>query len=364
MTAPPDADLSRHLSRGQIALGVAIGVLAAIMGILAVSAYIGINQLSEESLLFATIGDALSAQRTFQTALLTLGSLFIILNLALVLSVRRTIRRDFEQAYSLLAQELAERRRVEAALVEAKEAAEAANRAKSDFVSLVSHELKAPMTAIKGYADLLLVTAAGQVGEGQLGFLGNIKTSVEQMVRLVSDLADISRIEAGRLKLDFSRVPVDLLLDEVVSSTQSGFTAKDQTLVLELPEDLPPIYGDHLRLLQVLTNLVNNAHKYTPAGGQIIVRASCLDGENGHGVGDQKLIQITVQDNGIGIHPDEQERVFSKFFRSEDEEARSRPGTGLGLNITRYLVEMHQGKIWFESHYRQGTAFHFTVPAA
>jgi signal transduction histidine kinase len=314
----------------------------------------------ETNILFETIGATLTSQRTSQTFLLILSTLFLILIIVLILSLRHTVGQDFDRAYLLLAQELAERKRVEQALVQAKEEAEGANRAKSDFISLVSHELKVPMTSIQGYADLILGGSAGSLNEDQRKFLNTIRNSVFQMTRLVSDLADISRIEAGRLNLEFYPLSVDMLVDQVISSNQTAIDEKAQSLIIEVPDDLPPVNGDHMRLIQILNNLVSNAHKYTPDKGQITIRAEQQVEDTGNGR--LPMVKITITDNGIGIHPDEQDQIFGKFFRATDAEARNEPGTGLGLNITRYLVEMHHGRIWFESHYRQGTAFHFTVP--
>lgn len=239
-----------------------------------------------------------------------------------------------------------------------------ANRAKSEFISFVAHELKTPMTSIRGYTDLLLAEAVGPINDTQRNFLRTIRDNVERMAALVTDLADISRIEAQQLRLDFQQVDMRDVIDEVVRSLQQQIEVKEQRLTLEVPEHLPPVWGDRMRLVQVLTNLVSNAHKYTPSGGSITIRAehtpNVWDEE-----GPPEVVHIAVADTGLGIHPDEQPRIFQRFFRSEaDKEAREAPGTGLGLYITKTLVEMQGGRIWFESEYRKGTTFHFTVPVA
>ncbi len=244
------------------------------------------------------------------------------------------------------------------------EAVQEANQAKSEFVSFVAHELKTPMTAIRGYADLLRSGVVGELNDNQRNFLDIIRTNVERMSALVSDLADISRIEAGRLRLNFQRVSVPRTVHEVVQSLGPQIQAKDQELTLEIPEDLPPVWADPMRLAQILTNLVSNAHKYTPSGGRIWVRAE-VTANRWDPEGPPQVVHLQVRDTGLGIHPDEQARIFQRFFRSEtDRDAREQPGTGLGLYITKSLVEMQGGKIWFESVYRQGTTFHFTVPVA
>jgi signal transduction histidine kinase len=241
------------------------------------------------------------------------------------------------------------------------EAVQAANQAKSEFVSLVAHELKNPMTSIRGYTDLLRKGQLGAINEAQLSFLNTILSNVGRMDTLVADLSDMSKIEAGQLRLELGMVSIADAVDEVARSLKGQITAKDQTLRMQIPEDIPPVWADYTRLVQVLTNLVSNAHKYTPEGGDIRVWAERTtiqhDAESL-----SEGVHVAVQDNGIGIGPEDQEGIFQKFFRSEDEKARQAPGTGLGLNISKNLVELQGGRIWFESELRQGTIFHFVVP--
>ena len=237
-------------------------------------------------------------------------------------------------------------------LAVARDEAISANKSKSEFVSLVSHELKLPMTSIKGYSDLMLSGATGQLNDNQTNFLTTIRNNVNRMNTLVSDLADISRIESGNLRLEPREVPVWDVIDEVVTLTRTQVTQKNQTVTVDIPQELPKSWCDRNRLTQILTNLVSNANKYTPDGGEIIVHAILQDG----------MIQIKVQDNGLGMTPEDQNKLFSKFFRSADEKIREAPGTGLGLSITKNLIEMQGGKIWFESEFRKGTTFYFTVP--
>jgi signal transduction histidine kinase len=242
-------------------------------------------------------------------------------------------------------------------------AVERANLAKSEFVSLVAHELKNPMTSIKGYSELLAGGAVGQINEMQANFLNTIRSNVERMSTLVSDLNDNSKIEAGRLRLDYKAMAVTDLVDEVLRSTKRQLDDKKQSVNIELPAKLPAVWADRTRVGQVLTNLVSNAHKYTPESGVITVGAedstNLWDAE-----GASRVVHLWVRDNGIGISAEDQTKIFQKFFRSDDSKAREAPGTGLGLNITKSLVEMQGGRIWFESEYRTGTTFHFTIPVA
>lgn len=241
-------------------------------------------------------------------------------------------------------------------------AVQRANETKSEFVSFVAHELKTPMTSIRGYADLLAKGAVGPINEHQAQFLQVIRSNVERMARLVADLSDISRIEAGKLELNFRKVDFRAVVEEVVRSLQQQVEAKNQTLTVAMPDDLPPVWGDRVRLAQILTNLVSNAHKYTPAGGHIRVEVSVE--ANPQPGGPAQVLHVAVADDGLGISEEDQRKIFQKFFRSEDRQAREAPGTGLGLHITKNLVELHGGQIWFESQLGQGTTFHFTVPVA
>jgi signal transduction histidine kinase/putative methionine-R-sulfoxide reductase with GAF domain len=238
---------------------------------------------------------------------------------------------------------------------------QAANLAKSDFVSFVSHELKTPMTSIRGFTDLLASGVVGPVNENQANFLGTIRSNVDRMATLVGDLADVARIEANRLRLEFVPVNVQEVVDEVVRSVRAQLLEKQHTLEVAIPEGLPEMWGDRIRIIQVLTNLVSNAYKYTPAQGHIIVSAELADNQ-WDPEGAKKVIHLACKDNGLGMTPEDQKKIFQKFFRADDQKVREAPGTGLGLNITKTLVETQGGRIWFDSEFRKGTTFHFTVP--
>jgi len=243
------------------------------------------------------------------------------------------------------------------------DAVQRANLAKSDFVSFVAHELKNPMTSIKGYTELLAAGSVGQINEMQANFLNTIRSNVERMSALVSDLNDNAKIEAGRLRLDYKPVEVADVVDEVVRSTKRQVEDKRQNIELQLPSQLPEVWADRIRVGQVLTNLVSNAHKYTPEGGKILVGAEATNNQ-WDPEGARQVVHLWVKDNGIGISIEDQAKIFQKFFRSDDSKAREVPGTGLGLNITKSLVEMQGGRIWFDSEFRNGTTFHFTIPVA
>lgn len=242
-------------------------------------------------------------------------------------------------------------------------AVQQANLAKSDFVSFVAHELKNPMTSVKGYTELIAAGAVGPVTENQANFLATIRHNIERMNTLVSDLNDMSKIEVGRLRLDFKPTYLQEIIESVIRSTRKQIEEKQQNLTIDIPADLPPMWADRTRVEQVLVNLTSNAHKYTPAAGSITVSAEHVPNQ-WEVVGAANVIHIWVTDNGIGIDQEDQKKIFQKFFRSEDPKTREVTGTGLGLNITRSLVEMQGGRIWFESEFRKGSTFHFTIPVS
>ena len=219
------------------------------------------------------------------------------------------------------------------------------------------------MTSIKGYTELLAAGAVGAVSEQQGNFLQTIRSNVIRMSTLVSDLNDNSKIEVGRLRIDFAPVDIAEVVNNAVRSTDKQIKEKKQVISLEIPENLSKVWADRTRVEQVLVNFVSNSYKYTQEEGHIIIGAeeskNKWDDE-----GAPRVVHVWVKDNGIGMTEEDQKKVFTKFFRSEDQKAREAPGTGLGLNITKSLIEMQGGRTWFESKFREGTTFHFTVPIA
>jgi PAS domain S-box-containing protein len=228
------------------------------------------------------------------------------------------------------------------------------DRAKTEFVSTVSHELRTPMTSIKGYADLMLLGAAGLMNEDQRRFLSIIKANADRLSGLVNDLLDISRIEGGRVEMDVKPLRLEGVVEQVVNTLRGKIEEKGLKLFINLASDLPMVMGDRDRVIQILTNLVSNAHQYTKPGGTITVSARRL--------GD--YVQTDVADTGIGIAPEDQAKVFERFFRADDPDVQEFSGTGLGLAIVKSLVEMLRGTIWLESAVGKGTTFCFTLPAS
>lgn len=237
-----------------------------------------------------------------------------------------------------------------------------ANLAKSRFVSFVAHELKNPMASIKGYTELVASGMAGPINEMQAGFLATVRSNVDRMNTIVSDLNDLTKIQVGNLRLDFRAVAFGEVIQDVVRSLQRQIEEKEQHLTLAIAPDLPPLWADASRLAQILTNLISNAHKYTPPGGTIAVHAEIYHNPQ-ESEGGPTFVHFWVEDNGIGISEEDHPKVFQQYFRAESAKEMA-GGTGLGLAITRSLVELQGGKIWFESQLGKGSVFHVTLPTA
>lgn len=227
-----------------------------------------------------------------------------------------------------------------------------AEEAKTGFVSMVSHELRTPLTSIVGYVDLLLEGAGGQLSDESLKLLKVVRRNSNRLARLVADILDLSRIDNARFDLELSAVDIPLLISELAESMSSEFTGKSQTLVLDLPGEMREPRVDKVRLGQVLTNLLSNAHRYTPEGGTVTVKAWADEGE----------FSFAVRDNGVGISAQDQPRLFERFARINRRGSRPSGSTGLGLAITKALVELHGGSITVQSSPGRGSTFTVTIP--
>ncbi len=232
------------------------------------------------------------------------------------------------------------------------------DRMKSEFIANVSHELRTPMTSIKGYAEIMLMGASGELSPQQTHFLEIIKSNAERLNVLVNDLLDISRVESGRVSLSYSTLNFTEIAEDMVSDIRRRSREENKPMQFELrvEPDVPLISGDVERMRQVLANLVSNAYNYTPENGWVQIHIHCTDA---------KEVQVDVQDNGIGIQPKDQMRVFERFYRGNDPLVLATAGTGLGLAMARTLIEMHGGNIWFQSSGvpGEGSLFSFTIPA-
>ena len=228
-----------------------------------------------------------------------------------------------------------------------------ADRAKSEFLAAMSHELRTPLNAIMGFTELLLDGISGELNGEQRHCLTDIYNSSQYLLALIDDVLDLSTVEADRMKLQPEQIDLRTVIDEAVTKISSEFKKKHQELVTRIPDDIPPVTGDRLRVQQILINLLINAHKYTEDGGRISVAASYRDNR----------CQVAVADNGIGIRAEEVEAIFRAFTQSQDNPVRSqRGGAGLGLALSKKLLDRMDGEIWVESTYGQGSTFYFTLP--
>lgn len=222
-----------------------------------------------------------------------------------------------------------------------------------DFVSIAAHDLRNPLTVIRGITELLLEERAEEADQRRNRQIRLLAANVDHMLNLTNDLLDISRLHEGSVHFDLETLPIQAIIEEVCAGFEGRLAARGLGLEVDLAPDLVPVWGDRLRLTQVLNNLVANAYHYTPAGA-ITVSARHMDG----------LVEVSVSDTGIGISSRDQKRLFAQFFRGEHEVVRSTKGTGLGLAISRAIVEGHGGEMSVESELGRGSTFHFTLPAA
>jgi signal transduction histidine kinase len=234
-----------------------------------------------------------------------------------------------------------------------------ADQAKVEFIDFVAHELKQPMTSMQGYAKMLMMGIGGELSDTQNQFVQVITANVDRMGKLVNDLLEISRLEAGRVKLKLELLRPKEIVDEALTTIHAEIEAREHALEINTPEDLPMFRGDRDRLVQILVNLVSNACRYTPDGGTLCIDAS---GPDRAGVPPGHLL-FSISDTGIGMSSEDLANL-DKFFRADHDLVVSQPGTGLGVCIARHLVELHGGELRVESELEQGSTFSFTVPIA
>jgi signal transduction histidine kinase len=221
---------------------------------------------------------------------------------------------------------------------------------KSDFVSTVSHDLRSPLTLMRGYASMLEM--AGELNDQQKNYSKMIVQGVDNMAKLVNNLLDLGRIDFG-VGLQVEKVPILDIVERVTSSLQMQAAQKKISLGLEIAKDLPNIIeADQALLQQAVYNLVENAVKYTPEGGTVTIHLQCTE----------STLTFAIQDSGIGIPKSDLPRLFEKFYRGTNREALAQRGTGLGLAIVKSIAERHGGKVWVESELGKGSTFYLLVP--
>lgn len=225
-------------------------------------------------------------------------------------------------------------------------------RMKSSFLSVVSHELKTPLHSIKGFVDIILMGKTGPLTDTQVDFLTTVRDQTTRLQSLIDDLLEFSRLESGQIKLRLTEVSLAEVTKAVVDKLKPLAERGQVQLVNNVGTDIPLIEADYMRIEQVLTNLVDNAIKFTPASGVVTITAKDLGTE----------VQVAVSDTGIGIPASEHERIFERFYQVDSGPARHYRGTGLGLTICKHIVEYHRGRIWVESEVGKGSTFFFVLP--
>jgi signal transduction histidine kinase len=228
---------------------------------------------------------------------------------------------------------------------------EATSAAKSQFLANMSHEFRTPLNAIIGFTEVLQDQIPGPLNAEQVEYLGDVHNAGQLLLRLINDVLDLAKVEAGRLELFYETFPVAQTVREAVTALRGAAEKKGLAIQLNLPPDLGLITADQIRLKQILFNLLSNAVKFTDRGG-VNVSAAIEDGQ----------LHLAIADTGIGIRTEDMQRIFVEFSQVDDSHARRHEGTGLGLALSRQLVEAHGGRIWLESRFGEGSVFHVLLP--
>lgn len=241
---------------------------------------------------------------------------------------------------------------LETTLLRAKKDVEATNRAKNSFIMNMSHELRTPLNSVIGFSDLLLEGAFGPMNTKQSKYVNNILISGKNLLEIVNNLLDISRLEAGEKTLKYEDVDIASLIGEVRMSLLSPASVKKITVELNIDPSIGNVEADITKLRQILYNLVSNAIKFTPTRGKVIITACKKEG----------VLEVKVSDNGIGISKESHEKIFMPFTQADSSAARGYGGAGLGLFIVKNFVDLHGGNVWVDSEVGKGSTFTFTIP--
>ncbi len=268
--------------------------------------------------------------------------------------------------------EILQRKNTENKLVFEKQKADEANKAKSEFLANMSHELRTPLNHIIGFTDLVFSGKCGDLSATQTEYLGDVLSSSRHLLSLINDILDLSKVEAGKMELELTDIHLPSLFNRSLKMVWEKALKHQLQLSFKIEDNLNTIPADERKLKQVLYNLLSNATKFTPDGGHIILTAErCDDAGQPIGVMEpEKMIAITsnwlkisICDSGIGIKKDDLERIFKSFEQTDGSSSRHYQGTGLGLSLTRRLIELHGGRIWAESEgLEHGSTFSFTIP--
>ena len=243
------------------------------------------------------------------------------------------------------------------------------DRLKSNFLAMISHELRTPLTSVIGYSEMLLERMVGELNTEQHGYISTIKEKGESLLELIGSLLDMSKIEAGAMRLNITPLDVPALLDAACSYVVPQANKKKLQLQLLTPDRLPAVTGDRDKLRQCVVNLLGNAVKFTPEGGWIRLSADVVFATRRYaadagrfGPPEERFLRIAVRDNGIGIPKDRVDKIFHSFYQVDNTITREYGGTGLGLAIVKRFMEAHHGEVWVDSGEGQGTLFSLLLP--
>jgi len=290
-------------------------------------------------------------------------------------STRRVAQEELTLKNAELEQKIAEKKRGEKALKEAMENAEAANLAKSEFLANMSHELRTPLNHIMGFTELVMNKNFGDLNEVQTEYLGDVLASSKHLLSLINDILDLSKVEAGKLDLELTAINLGELIDNSLNMVKEKAMKDGLHLSTEINGIPESLMADERKLKQILYNLLSNAVKFTPEGGSISLiseiasddKLQAMDlksqGTKKLETGTKNFIEISVIDTGIGIAPEHLERILNPFEQVDNSTSRKYQGTGLGLPLSRRLVELHGGRLWVESDGEgRGSTFRFVIP--
>jgi signal transduction histidine kinase len=254
-----------------------------------------------------------------------------------------------------LTREIAERKIIAAELERSRDSAEAANRAKSEFLDNMGHELRTPLNHIIGFTQLVVDGNLGELNPTQREYLNDVLRSSDHLLGLINDILELTKVESGKTALSVSTVHLRPLVDDCLSMVRQQAIQKQIEMIQEISDGMESFQADERRLKHILYNLLSNAVKFTPEGGMIRVRAAPDSGDKG--------IRFSVFDSGVGLHPESRTRIFQPFEQADNSISRPFQGAGLGLALTKKLVDLHNGKIWVDSEGEgKGSAFHFVLP--
>lgn len=283
-----------------------------------------------------------------------------------ILILERNAPPRFSLSDWAFAQRIAEHASIAIANAQLYAALTQANKSKSEFMGFAAHELKNPLTSVIGFTDLLRGGAVGGLSEQQASLINVIHSNASRMQTIIEDLRDSAKMDANEFRVSLAPMNIRHAVIETLRPFTHVLTEKNQQLETQLPDDLPLIMGDETRLIQVMTNLVSNANKYSPPNTRITITAKVVPNyvdQQGRKRG--AMLQVSVIDEGLGMSKEDQARLFrERYFRSTNKLALEQPGTGLGMMLTYGIMKNHNGEIWVESELGKGSKFHIAIPLA